>query len=114
VELSITPHGGFDQNFAKNTLCTAQPSSSREDPGEDAEDDSNPCDPEESEEDIPLAISTARARAAAMTATTPSILVSNTAKAKKITAKEKKHMEPMFVTLVHGDVLLLSGDEFEV
>jgi hypothetical protein len=23
-------------------------------------------------------------------------------------------MEPMFVTLVHGDVLLLSGDEFEV
>lgn len=27
---------------------------------------------------------------------------------------EKKPAESMFVTLIHGDILLLSGDEFEV
>ena len=73
------------------------------------------------EEDIPLAITTARRRKEAAMARKNAVLSSaskyNSAvigKSASAAKKPRKKVEPLFITLVHGDILLFSGDNFEV
>ncbi|KAI0692443.1 hypothetical protein BC835DRAFT_1307147 [Cytidiella melzeri] len=100
VELSITPKGGFSGDVRQDNPSGVL-SSSRAN-----EDDFPPCDPEESEEeDIPLSISTARMRTQPVVST-PVVRASKS-------KSSKRRTNEMFVTLVHGDVLFLHGDDFE-
>lgn len=84
VELTVVPTSGYP--FAPHGARASGNgrAATRQSRDEDASSDSD------SEDDLPLAAS---------------ILKSG---------KSKKPEEPMFFTLVHGDTLVLSGDDFEV
>ncbi|KAI0091632.1 hypothetical protein BDY19DRAFT_637150 [Irpex rosettiformis] len=155
IELNIIPRGGFDENvhwdmdmYPNSSLDTLSTLLSRTGEDEDTldildledlelqypdlpdDDDTaaNEGDVEDSddEEDIPLAITTARRREEATAAkqngvlasaskynsvsTAPSDMVGESA---STTKNSRKKLEPMFITLVHGDLLLLSGDDFD-
>ncbi|KAI0343310.1 hypothetical protein BDW22DRAFT_1356923 [Trametopsis cervina] len=110
VELSIVPRGGFEAVIRERPT----PNTVVEDPAPENRDEFQPYDPDDTEEeDVPLSISTKGAvEPKKMNSPIASLSVVGSADGSR-DKKLKKRPERMFVTLVHGDMLLLSGDEFE-